>query len=102
MIEKFKLQDRASIFHSEEYVKLREKYKLCLDAYKTLKIEYLELQKELNRSLKNIPPHLLASNSSFSIQLSSSSSEGSIKSIGKENKGLTRMQKNNLFVEAPI
>lgn len=94
MLEKFKHEDRASIFHSEEYVKLREKYKLCLDAYKTLKIEYLELQKELNRSLKNIPQHLIASSSSFSIELSSSSSEESIDFRGKENKGLTRMQKN--------
>ena len=56
---------------------------MCLDAYKRLKIEYIELQKELNRSLKNIPSHILNSNSSLSIVLSSSSSEKSDSSLGK-------------------
>ena len=85
--------EKLEIYNSEEYSKLRNKYNFCLDSYKKLKIEYMEIQRELNRSLNSIPQHLLNSNSSLSIVLSSSSSEAS-PSIDKENKGLTRMARN--------
>jgi hypothetical protein len=82
-----------AIYNSEEYVKLMKKYHSCLDTYKQLKIKYMEVQKELNRSLNSIPSQFLNSDSSLSIVLSSSSSEGG-HSVDKENKRLTRMAKN--------
>ena len=62
---------------------------MCLDAYKMLKLEYCEIQKELNQSLSNIPQHILNSNSELSIVLSSSSSEASL-CLDKENKNIVR------------
>lgn len=75
---------------------------MCLDAYKRLKLEYIELQKELNRSLKNIPSHILNSDASLTMLLSSSSSGKSDSSLGKESICMNRMKKNNFFTESNV